>query len=88
MIKKGLVNKDVKISVLGMLKPIVCEEYNSHGDIKETFELNFTIWHSDFGYDKTKKSQRISWLITTSKTVKSTKLSISIAYWAIGGRLV
>ena len=41
MIEKGLVNKDVKIKVLEMLKPIVCNRDESHGDIKDSFELFF-----------------------------------------------
>ena len=41
MIEKGLVNNDVKIKVLEMLKPIVCNIDGSHGDIKEVFELFF-----------------------------------------------
>lgn len=37
--RKGLVNNDVKVSVLNMLKPIICA-YQTHGDIKEIFEID------------------------------------------------
>ena len=43
MMQKNLVNNDVKVSVLKMLKPVVCANA-SHGDIKDIFEfciLNF-----------------------------------------------
>ena len=43
MIEKGLANNDVKISVLEMLIPTVCREDESHGDIKDFFELFFLI---------------------------------------------
>ena len=39
MIREGLANNDVKISVLTMLKPTVCAELKSHGDIKDIFEI-------------------------------------------------
>ena len=50
MIEKGLVNGDIKIRVLEMLKPTVCNTPRapmvpmapwSHGDIKDIFELFF-----------------------------------------------
>ena len=34
MLQKGRVSHSVKIKVLEMLKPIVCDQYD-HGDIKE-----------------------------------------------------
>ena len=36
--RKGLANKDVKISVLTMLKEIACNIDYSHGDIKDSFD--------------------------------------------------
>ena len=38
MMRKGLANKDVKIGVLEMLKEIVGQDKNSHGDIKDSFD--------------------------------------------------
>ena len=39
MMQKTLVNIDAKMSVLNMLKPIVCEAFKFHGDIKDIFDL-------------------------------------------------
>ena len=39
MLEEGLVNDYVKISVLRMLKPIVCANVWSHGDIKDSFNF-------------------------------------------------
>ena len=39
MIDKGLANNDVRISVLEMLKPLVCHVHNSHGDIKDVNDI-------------------------------------------------
>ena len=41
MMNKGRVNTDVKISVLKMLKPVVTEDFYSHGDLKDIFESIF-----------------------------------------------
>ena len=34
MIEEGHNDKDINLKVLEKLKPIVCSEYNSHGDLK------------------------------------------------------
>ena len=43
MMEQGRVNHSIKIQVLEMLRPQVCEDYGSrHGDIKEFLVLNYS----------------------------------------------
>ena len=56
---KGLVNKDVKISVLEMLRPIIASRFYGHGDIKDVFNLFQILILPSY---KTENSQRMSLL--------------------------
>ena len=67
MIEKNLANNNVKISVLAMLKPIVCANVWSHGDIKESFDYCQILANIN---EKSENSQKTYWSTTTREVAK------------------
>ena len=81
MMKQGRVSHSIKIKVLKMLRPHVCDDKAYHGDIKELLVFNNLESYCDL---KSQRNSRIIfWLITSSKGVR---FRSSSAFWPIGGR--